>query len=145
MTAGNWLMNIVGAGADGSSNLFTKVANNFKALQAESNLYRLGLNYSKELTKATTLTTWASRLGGTLNLAGFAFANYNYQNSDKSWGDKAQLGMNGVIFGLSLTPHPVAVGIGIGLGFAETGGAFGGMYQTLDAGQNYYKFMGGGR
>lgn len=48
LTIGGVVSGFGGAKAFGSEKLFGGVLNNFKALQAESNTYQLGLNYGKE-------------------------------------------------------------------------------------------------
>jgi hypothetical protein len=121
-----------GAKAFGAEKLFGGVLNNFKGLQAQSNTYKWGLNYGREGAKAVNLLKWSQRIGTGFTWLGAGVAVTQFAVSDQSAGDYTRLGMNTLIFGLTVTPEPFTTGVGIGLGLMEAGGMFNGLYNYTD-------------
>jgi RHS repeat-associated protein len=132
LTIGGMLGSFGGAKTLEVERVFEGVLNNFKALQAESNVFQLGLDFGKEGTKAAGILKWSQRIGAGFTLFGAGIAIAQFEQSDQSAGDYTKLGVNAIIFGLTVTPEPTTTGIGIGLGLMEAGGMLEGLYNYAD-------------
>ncbi len=78
----------------------------------------------------------ATRTGQAGTILNVALAQYNYNKSDKSWGDDAKIRMAYV--SAILTLIPVTSKIGIAFGYLDASGALNGMYNLADKYQVWY-------
>ncbi|MBN7817461.1 DUF6443 domain-containing protein [Algoriphagus pacificus] len=136
LTIGGIVSTLAGTATEETKGLLREVLNNFNSLQKESEVYDLGLNYSDEISRSAKVLRNLSRIGTGMTYVGGLMAIGQFANSDKSYGDYTKLGMNSLIFGLTVTPEPISTGIGIGLGLLEAGNQFQQLYDYADKIEN---------